>query len=319
VKSNSMFLTPFFVGVVAVLSVIVASAPLQAADPPQTVRDLLWVWGNPEMATPGEHTVATFASASPAQRAILLGVPNVMMAGTVPDDDQEAEALANGIAAAPRQAWEISTDSGGLPFVYTNRMAQVRKLVDKYPQVEGVTLDDMSTGLIDAGLKPDDIQAIRDNLPGKYQSVKIWGVTYSMNLNDQGLADYLNKLDVISLWVWNAQDVVHLTDYVTHCEQLAPGKSIVVGIYLHDYGAEQPMPLDLLQQECETALQLVHAGRIDGMSFLTITDDPGAEAVSWAADWISQVGGQPVPEPSTLVLLATGLLGLLYYAWRKRK
>jgi hypothetical protein len=27
----------------------------------------------------------------------------------------------------------------------------------------------------------------------------------------------------------------------------------------------------------------------------------------------------PVPEPSTIVLLATGLLGLLAYAWRKRK
>jgi hypothetical protein len=28
---------------------------------------------------------------------------------------------------------------------------------------------------------------------------------------------------------------------------------------------------------------------------------------------------QPVPEPSTLLLVATGLLGLLAYAWRKRK
>ncbi len=55
------------------------------------------------------------------------------------------------------------------------------------------------------------------------------------------------------------------------------------------------------------------------MSFLTITDDPGAQAISWAADWIDQVGGQPIPEPSTLVSLAAGLLCLLYYAWRKRK
>ena len=28
---------------------------------------------------------------------------------------------------------------------------------------------------------------------------------------------------------------------------------------------------------------------------------------------------EPVPEPSTIVLLATGLIGLLVYAWRKRK
>lgn len=33
----------------------------------------------------------------------------------------------------------------------------------------------------------------------------------------------------------------------------------------------------------------------------------------------SQFVGAPIPEPSTIVLLATGLLGLLAYAWRKRK
>ncbi len=31
------------------------------------------------------------------------------------------------------------------------------------------------------------------------------------------------------------------------------------------------------------------------------------------------VTGNPVPEPNTIVLVATGLLGLLAYAWRKRK
>ncbi len=32
-----------------------------------------------------------------------------------------------------------------------------------------------------------------------------------------------------------------------------------------------------------------------------------------------QVVGEMIPEPSTIVLLATGLIGLLCYAWRKRK
>jgi hypothetical protein len=32
----------------------------------------------------------------------------------------------------------------------------------------------------------------------------------------------------------------------------------------------------------------------------------------------ASIPGVLVPEPSTLILLATGLLGLLCYAWRRR-
>jgi len=35
--------------------------------------------------------------------------------------------------------------------------------------------------------------------------------------------------------------------------------------------------------------------------------------------WEIQVDGTVIPEPSTLVLLAAGLVGLLCYAWRKRR
>lgn len=43
---------------------------------------------------------------------------------------------------------------------------------------------------------------------------------------------------------------------------------------------------------------------------------PGGAAILWTDNF--QVGSA-VPEPSTIALLATGLLGLLAYAWRKRK
>jgi len=37
------------------------------------VRDIIWAWGNPEMAKPGPHSPATVATASPIARAGLLG------------------------------------------------------------------------------------------------------------------------------------------------------------------------------------------------------------------------------------------------------
>ncbi len=260
---------------------------------PAVVRDVMWVWGNPEMAQPGEHTCATFADASPAQRARLLGVPNVVLAGHgLPNDDRTAETLTRQVAEFKRLVWEIAPDGegGGPPFVYADRLARVRRLVDAYPQIEGVLLDDMSTIGIDEGFKPEHIRHVRASLPGKYRSVTVWGVVYTMSLERAGINDYIHELDIINLWTWHAKDIVNLDQNVAHCERVFPRKPIVLGLYLYDYGGGRRMPLDRLQQQCETALKLARTRRIQGIVFLTITND--ADAVAWAANWIKEVGDQ---------------------------
>lgn len=284
----------------AELATIQAEQP-RATAKPQVIRDLLWVWGNPEMTKPGEQTLATFAEASSAKRAELLGVPNVVIAGQgIPNDDAQADALTREVAASPRVVWEISADgAGGPPFVYTQRMAQVRTLVDKYPNIEGVLLDDMSTVGMDKGFKPEHIRQIRQSLAGKYAPISVWGVLYTMSFDRPGIDEYIKQLDVISLWVWHAKDLVNLEKYVAHCEKKYPGKPIMLGLYLYDYGANRRMSIDALKQQCETALKVAHAGRVQGIVFLTINND--AETVGWAADWIKRVGGQKIGSPVAAV------------------
>ncbi|MBI2926044.1 MAG: hypothetical protein HYY24_10105 [Verrucomicrobia bacterium] len=262
---------------------------------PAVARDLMWVWGNPEMAQPGEQTLATFAQASPAQRARLLGVPNVVLAGHgLPNNDRAADTLTGQVAEFKRLVWEIAPDgeSGGPPFVYADRLARLRRLVDAHPQIEGVLLDDMSTIGIDKGFKPEHIRQVRALLPGRYRSVKVWGVVYTMSLERAGIDDYIRELDIINLWTWHAKDLVRLEQNVAHCERLFSRKPIVLGLYLYDYGGGRRMPLDLLQQQCETALKLAQARRIQGIVFLKITND--ADAVAWAANWIKEVGDQRI-------------------------
>jgi hypothetical protein len=278
------------------------AAAEQPGEPPQCVRDLLWVWGNPEMAKPGDHTVATFAEASPAQRARLLGVPNVILAGNgLPNDDRQADALTQAVSDFPRLLWEITADgNGGPPFVYTNRMVQVRRLVDKYPQIEGVVLDDMSTGGMDHGFKAEHIRQIRRLLDGKYTAVKIWGVVYTMSLNRPGMNDCIKELDVNLLVEWFPRKIGELEKHVDHCRRLFPAKPIVVGLYLYDYGENRRMPLELLAKQFETARRLAHAGRIAGIEITTINDDP--QAVKWTADWIKRVGSERIGSPSNAAL-----------------
>jgi len=262
------------------------------ADAAGTVRDLIWVWGNPEMTKPGQHTSATYADASPAQRAQILGAPNIMMAGHgLPEDDELADRLTRSVLGLDRILWEVTADGkAGPPFVYAKRMAQVRKLADKYPKIQGIVLDDMSTVGIDKGFKPEHIRQIRALLPGKYRRVKIWGVVYTMSLNRPGINDYIKELDVILLAEWHAKNVVNLAKNVAYCERLFPDKPIVLGLYLYDYGDGRRIPPDLLAKQCEIALKLAHAGRVEGIEFTTINNDP--QAVAWTADWVRRVGDQ---------------------------
>jgi len=264
----------------------------------KTVRDLMWVWGNPGMAEEGAHTAATFAAAGPAERAKILGVPNVIMAGRgLPRDDTEARQLMAGVAHMPRVIWEIEGDpeDGGPPFVYTETIARLGRLADDYAQIEGLLLDDMTSVGIDKGFGPEHIRDVRKLVAGTCPQVKVYGVVYTMNFDRETVDACVEELDAISLWTWHARDIPDLERNVAHCERQFPGTPILLGLYLYDYGEDRRMPLDLLEKQCETALELLHAGRIEGIVFLTIKNDP--EAVSWTADWIGKVGGQPVGKP----------------------
>ncbi len=277
---------------------------------PRTLRDMVWVWGNPEMVKPGPHTVATFAEASPAERAQLLGVSNVVMAGLgLPNDDQKAEELARGVSGSRRIAWEIVPEGerSDRPFDYRSSVARIRRLADKYPQIQAVMLDDMSTAKIDRGFKPEHIRRLRELLGDTRPRIKVWGVLYTMSFDRKGMDDYIKELDVINLWTWHAKDLVHLEKNVAHCERQYPGKPIILGLYLYDYGNNRRIPHELLEKQCAVALELACAGRIQGIVFLTINND--AEAVKWAADWIRRAGDRKIETVQTRPDRATSMSG----------
>ncbi len=272
------------------------------ADPaskPELVRDRLWVWGNPGMTEPGKHTAATFAQASPQGRARMLGVPNIIMAGSgLPHDRAKAARLTREAAAAPHLVWEVVPDGqkdSSPPFVFKRRIADIEPLVKKHPRIEAVLLDDMTSVAASKGFKPKHIRGIRSLIKEKALPLKIWGVLYTMNFPKPITDSLVNELDVINLWTWHAKDTVHLEKNVAECEKRYPGKPIVVGLYLYDYGNGRRMPMDLHERQCETALKLLHTKRVQGIVFLTITNDE--RAVQWTIDWVKRVGGQKIGKP----------------------
>ncbi len=57
----------------------------------------------------------------------------------------------------------------------------------------------------------------------------------------------------------DAKDLPALAENLARCEQLAPGKPIILGIYLYDYGSNRPMPLDRLKPYQREAFDAAYA------------------------------------------------------------
>jgi len=103
---------------------------------------------------------------------------------------------------------------------------------------------------------------------------------------------YLEPCDVVTFWSWRAEQLDDLERNFKRVQALTPGKRRVLGCYMWDYGAGQPMPVERMAAQCERGLQWLSEGRIEGMIFLaTCICDLGLETVEWTRRWIADVAG----------------------------
>ena len=105
-----------------------------------------------------------------------------------------------------------------------------------------------------------------------------------------------------------AAKILDLDRNVSWCRERFPNKPITLGLYLYDYGDGRRMPMDLLQQQCSTALGLLEDGDIQGLVFLTIDND--AETIIPAdADLFEAHLPEINEEDDALLLYTSGTTG----------
>jgi len=285
-----------------VCALVLATRLAAAADvpgDPLCIRDAIWVWGNPEMTVAGLRGLDEYAQASPARRAELLNASNIILAGAGLPSDHELASRWTAEAAGSRELiWEILPDGRTdwePPYVFEQRVADLAPLVKRHPQITAVLVDDMTSVAAARGFKPEHLVGIQTAIQNHKLPLDLWGVVYTMNLDAPGVAELMAPLDVLLLAEWHASEVPNLARNVARARELAPGKPIVLGLYLHDYGGGRPIPPDLLEQQFTTARQLLLAGAIAGIEITTI--DNNESAVRWTAEWIEKHGNEPLKSP----------------------
>ncbi len=268
----------------------------------ETVRDRLWLFACP--ANSDFPAMQRRSVMTPVEGAYYMGIPNLMVVQAsereAPFGRFEPPFAQYAVAMRPlkRVVWSIVGSGGFHSPEETEEVMELAKTMDNFA---GIMLDDFFTNGIPgrrARLKVEELAEIRRRLKTIDDKRDICVTLYT---DDVGLPidDYLELVDVITLWNMSPDAIRDLEENLRQCEEKAPRKRIMLGCYVVDYGRKRGMPVDLMKRQCEMGLKWLRQGRIQGIIFLgNTTLDMDFPAVEWTRKWISEVGDEGLIAPT---------------------
>jgi len=142
---------------------------------------------------------------------------------------------------------------------------------------------------------PSELRSMKQQLMIDDRKLDLWVTLYGHNLGLPNIDKYLEQCDAITYWTWRAEALNGLEQSFDQFEQISPSSRKVLGCYMWDYGDQKPMPVSLMQRQCEFGLKWLREGRIEGMIFLaSCICDLELEAVEWTRKWIQEVGEKDI-------------------------
>lgn len=178
----------------------------------------------------------------------------------------------------------------------------ILQLSQKYPNLTGVFMDDISeiqkstqyTVAEKHRLFLDMLKRSRLILDQAERKVETYITWYWHDDPVPGMLDYVNGL---SLWTWDSSELSLLHQRFEALEAKCSGLKLMLGIYMYDFKNRKPISDDLMELQCNYALQLLKEKRIDGIIFHANTV-MGVNLPSeyWLRQWIDQVKYMEIPD-----------------------
>jgi len=263
-----------------------------------TIRDRFWIWGHQAGSYDGQYHLPARSSITPTQAARVMGIDNLLMIVYKGQPEPPFAPHAKEMADLKQVVWSIVGDSSSTRNDQDSDLPAVLELAKQCPNVSGAIMDDFFHKA-DAGGKISryevaDLQRFADQLHAGPRRMDLWVVLYAHDLG-LPIQPYLEPCDVVTFWTWRAEQLDDLQANFERVEALTPGKRKVLGCYMWDFGVGQPMPVERMAMQCQSGLQWLREGRIEGMIFLgTCICDLGLETVAWSRRWIAEVGDTPL-------------------------
>lgn len=282
------------IGLAGAAQDVEAQGPRASGKP--SFRDMGWVWegqGIDPGVPPSIYGLGQGARYFGLSRANFLFHPNDVHALELLADYDEV--------TCDISKWGWMWDENGRPVCQATsdpgtiraEGAKVAELAKRFKNISGVYCDDL-LGLMERyEYGPEQFADIRAAIREMNPALKLWSVVYTHEFEK---ADFWTAMgphmDVVTLWIWKSEDIVHMPQYVDECRALFPDKPIVMGVYLRDYTKVAPIPVDTVKQQIEGIAELVEQEKLDGYSILAaVLIDGHREQADAVRDFIAAHAG----------------------------
>ena len=227
-------------------------------------RDKAWVWGGPTpfwFGSLADDTLPVGADYFQARNVVYVGGP------------VEEKYLAP-LARFDKVMVQMTNTCRAPQFQHESDVQcaeTVSRLSLQYPNIVGGMMDDVtSTGhntekvLREEVFRPLAASARRHN-----PDLKVAAVVYARELDEFDFTAARPFLDRIVLWFWCKNELLDLDERLQKCREVFPGKELMMGIFIHDYGcADLGNPPECLRFQMKKAARYIQQGLLDGIVIL---------------------------------------------------
>jgi hypothetical protein len=258
-----------------------------------TMRDNFWIWGHVQDGHYGmanSYNLPGHSRMTALEGCLYFGIPNLcfvkIQGKPVPLYDQESIVL----DPLKQVVWSL-LGAGGEEATEWGDLDEVIRQAKMHDNVTGGVFDDFFSQKRMAIYTPDKLQTIKDRfVKGVGRPLSMWVVYYERELGID-VAKHFEPFDVITFWTWYGENLVNLEKNLDQVIAMSPGKRVLAGCYMWDYGNKKPLTIEQMEYQCAIYKDYMLKGKIEGIIFCShVIADLGIEACDWTRQWIKQVG-----------------------------
>lgn len=264
------------------------------------LRDRLWMWGHDSGDFDGAYNPYNIPLSIPVGMADAIksmGIPNVC----VIRDGIPYGGYINQFKSVKRIAWAMAMGSNES---YQTLKNYVFGLRNSMPNLTGYFLDDFfhlssnpqsdnnSTKAAAAALSIGELEQLYQETLDYKRRLDLSVVLYTHQLHPS-IQPAMKYVDVVSLWIWNGNDIQKIDENFKKYRSLVPDKPTLLGIYMWDFGGKKELDQDFMVKQLDYAHRLYKEGQIEGLIFhCTPLVNKNLKAVNYAKDWIEKHGDE---------------------------